>query len=145
MFTRFKTLSVIFFFFLSFLIITLVWGENGILERNQLAIKAEGKENEAREMEARIALLRERSATESEESGSGYRLVASFPEEGKSYSVEKTNRKDDVLEKDYEGLGISKCLLWATVPTILLALIEFFFIPWAVKRKIRKDSDGSDN
>ena len=61
MFTRFKLLTMVFFFLLSFMLVTLYWGENGYFERKTMKSNLSILDAEAKEREMELSLLRERN------------------------------------------------------------------------------------
>ena len=61
MFTRFKLVSTVFFFFLSFIFITLLWGENGYFVMKSMKSNLETLNSIADEREMEVSILRERN------------------------------------------------------------------------------------
>ena len=110
-----------------------------------MALQAEEKEKETLEREARIALLRERNATEKEKDGGEYRLVASFSDEGRLYSANTTEEKYNVSEMKFEGLEMWKCLLWAIVSTFALWVLECFLFPILTKTIGKRTTENGSN
>ena len=144
MITRFKLVSTVFFFFLSFIFITLLWGENGYFVMKSMKSNLETLNSIADEREMEVSILRERNNSRPDKNSENMELVYSFEDDG----VVSDNYVIDSLEKEYVGLIWWKCALWAIVPTSVYFLLIVFIPPFMKKRnKNKKESDdnGSDN
>lgn len=143
MFTRFKSLTVVFFFLLSFMLMTLLWGENGYFERKDMERNLETLYSIASEREMELSLLRERNESEREREDRNLELVYSFDDDE---SILKDNGIDGFSD-GFEGLLWWECVLWAFVPTSIY-LVLIVVVPLFVKKKPKKQEekkDGKDN
>lgn len=130
MFTRFKSLSVVFFFLLSLLFVTLLWGENGYFERKAMKEELERLESYAASREMDLALLRERSKGEKREESREVEVVYSFSEE----DILPQNSSFDTPKDSFVGLNVWNCALYALIPTFVYALL-IYLIPILGRKK----------
>ena len=143
MFTRFKLLTMVFFFLLSFMLVTLYWGENGYFERKTMKSNLSILDAEAKERERELSLLRERNEYRNERDNKDLELIYSFDDDG----TVNGSVSDSLLE-EYKGLKLWECALWALVPTII-CFVVISIVPLVVKKKNKKNREnkiyGSDS
>ena len=81
MFTRFKLLTMVFFFLLSFMLVTFFWGENGYFERKAMQSNLVALDSKAKEREMELSLLRERNEYKNERDRGDLELIYSFDDD----------------------------------------------------------------
>ena len=136
MFTRFKLLSVVLFFALSLILITLVWGENGYFVRKNMENNLEVLIQEAKEREMELALLRERNEAESVDENKNLELVLAFDNDG----LMQGDDSFDGLLNEYDGLKWWECVLWALFSTAVYSV----FIAFAPLLCSKKNRNGKE-
>lgn len=143
MFTRFKLLTMVFFFLLSFMLVTFFWGENGYFERKAMQSNLVALDSKAKEREMELSLLRERNEYKNERDRGDLELIYSFGDDG----TVNGSVSDSLLE-EYKGLKLWECALWALVPTII-CFVVISIVPLVVKKKNKKNREnkiyGSDS
>ena len=143
MFTRFKLLTMVFFFLLSFMLVTFFWGENGYFERKAMKSNLVALDSEVKEREMALSLLRERNDYKNEMDQGDLELVYSFDDDE---TIERY--VSDGLLEEYKGLKLWECALWALVPTII-CFVVISIVPLVVKKKNKKNREnkiyGSDS
>ena len=143
MFTRFKLLTMVFFFLLSFMLVTFFWGENGYFERKAMQSNLVALDSKAKEREMELSLLRERNEYRNERDNKDLELIYSFDDDESINGYESKT-----LIKEYEGLKLWECALWALVPTII-CFVVISIVPLVVKKKNKKNREnkiyGSDS
>lgn len=143
MFTRFKLLTMVFFFLLSFMLVTFFWGENGYFERKAMKSNLVALDSEVKEREMALSLLRERNDYKNERDQGDLELVYSFDDDE---TIERY--VSDGLLEEYEGLKLWECALWALIPTFI-CFVVISIVPLFVKKKKKKNSEdkiyGSDS
>lgn len=144
MFTRFKSLSMVFFFLLSFILVTFFWGENGYFARKTMEKNLETLNSYAEEREMELSLLRERNEAERGNKEGNLELVYSFDDDG---AISTSNGLDGLLE-DSGGLKWWECALYALVATIIYSVL-IIVVPLLLKKKKGKsketETNGCDN
>ena len=138
MFTRFKLLTMVFFFLLSFMLVTLYWGENGYFERKTMKSNLSILDAEAKEREMELSLLRERNEYRNERDNKDLELIYSFDDDESINGYESKT-----LIKEYEGLKLWECALWALVPTFIY-FIFISIVPLFFKKKNKKNRKNTD-
>ena len=118
MFTRFKLLTMVFFFLLSFMLVTFFWGENGYFERKAMKSDLIALDSKANEREMELSLLRERNEYKSEKGQGNLELIYSFDDDRTIVGY-----VPDGMVEEYEGLRLWECALWALVPTFVFFLL----------------------
>ena len=143
MFTRFKLLTMVFFFLLSFMLVMFFWGENGYFERKAMKSNLVALDSEVKEREMALSLLRERNDYKNEMDQGDLELVYSFDDDE---TIERY--VSDGLLEEYKGLKLWECALWALVPTII-CFVVISIVPLVVKKKNKKNREnkiyGSDS
>ena len=143
MFTRFKLLTMVFFFLLSFMLVTFFWGENGYFERKAMQSNLVALDSKAKEREMELSLLRERNEYKSEKGQGNLELIYSFDDDRTIVGY-----VPDGMVEEYEGLRLWECALWALVPTII-CFVVISIVPLVVKKKNKKNREnkiyGSDS
>lgn len=143
MFTRFKLLTMVFFFLLSFMLVMFFWGENGYFERKAMKSNLVALDSEVKEREMALSLLRERNDYKNERDQGDLELVYSFDDDE---TIERY--VSDGLLEEYEGLKLWECALWALIPTFI-CFVVISIVPLFVKKKKKKNSEdkiyGSDS
>ena len=138
MFTRFKLLTMVFFFLLSFMLVTLYWGENGYFKRKTMKSNLSILDAEAKEREMELSLLRERNEYRNERDNKDLELIYSFDDDESINGYESKT-----LIKEYEGLKLWECALWALVPTFIY-FIFISIVPLLFKKKNKKNRENTD-
>ena len=132
MFTRFKLLSAVFFFLLSFVFVTILWGENGYYERKGMERDIEKLEAYVNDREMELALLGERQSGEKKSNTNDMELVYSFEED----YIESERSVTDISGEGYVGQSIWRCALYALIPTLFYTLL-IYLLPIVLKKKDR--------
>ena len=138
MFTRFKLLTMVFFFLLSFMLVTFFWGENGYFERKAMQSNLVALDSKAKEREMELSLLRERNEYKNERDRGDLELIYSFDDDESINGYESKT-----LIKEYEGLKLWECALWALVPTFIY-FIFISIVPLFFKKKNKKNRENTD-
>ena len=138
MFTRFKLLTMVFFFLLSFMLVTFFWGENGYFERKAMKSNLVALDSEVKEREMELSLLRERNEYRNERDNKDLELIYSFDDDESINGYESKT-----LIKEYEGLKLWECALWALVPTFIY-FIFISIVPLFFKKKNKKNRENTD-
>ena len=138
MFTRFKLLTMVFFFLLSFMLVTFFWGENGYFERKAMQSNLVALDSKAKEREMELSLLRERNEYKNERDRGDLELIYSFDDDESINGYESKT-----LIKEYEGLKLWECALWALVPTFIY-FIFISIVPLLFKKKNKKNRENTD-
>ena len=136
MFTRFKLLTMVFFFLLSFMLVTFFWGENGYFERKAMQSNLVALDSKAKEREMELSLLRERNEYRSEKGQGNLELIYSFDDDRTIVGY-----VPDGMVEEYEGLRLWECALWALVPTFVFFLL-ISIVPLFVKKKNKKNKEN---
>ena len=136
MFTRFKLLTMVFFFLLSFMLVTFFWGENGYFERKAMKSDLVALDSKANEREMELSLLRERNEYKSDKGQGNLELIYSFDDDRTIVGY-----VPDGMVEEYEGLRLWECALWALVPTFVFFLL-ISIVPLFVKKKNKKNKEN---
>ena len=136
MFTRFKLLTMVFFFLLSFMLVTFFWGENGYFERKAMKSDLVALDSKANEREMELSLLRERNEYKSKKGQGNLELIYSFDDDRTIVGY-----VPDGMVEEYEGLRLWECALWALVPTFVFFLL-ISIVPLFVKKKNKKNKEN---
>ena len=136
MFTRFKLLTMVFFFLLSFMLVTFFWGENGYFERKAMQSNLVALDSKAKEREMELSLLRERYEYKNEKGQGNLELIYSFDDDRTIVGY-----VPDGMVEEYEGLRLWECALWALVPTFVFFLL-ISIVPLFVKKKNKKNKEN---
>ena len=138
MITRFKLLTMVFFFLLSFMLVKLYWGEKGYFKRKTMKSNLSILDAEAKEREMELSLLRERNEYRNERDNKDLELIYSFDDDESINGYESKT-----LIKEYEGLKLWECALWALVPTFIY-FIFISIVPLLFKKKNKKNRENTD-
>ena len=93
---------------------------------------------EAKEREMELSLLRERNEYRNERDNKDLELIYSFDDDESINGYESKT-----LIKEYEGLKLWECALWALIPTFIYFLF-ISIVPLFVKKKNKKNRENTD-
>ena len=93
---------------------------------------------EAKEREMELSLLRERNEYRNERDNKDLELIYSFDDDESINGYESKT-----LIKEYEGLKLWECALWALVPTFIY-FIFISIVPLFFKKKNKKNRENTD-
>lgn len=131
--TRFKVLSLIVIFALSFIVLYIFFSSNGIVMNTALKKEKTLVEEKVREKEGTVKSLWARTESVKEEDTRVKELIYAFPDESIFDPV--TNRGVEAESGGYTYFKTYQILIISTLITLLYSLLIFLFIPCVKRRK----------
>ncbi len=130
--TRFKVLSVLGFFLISFSFMLFVFSPEGFIANKMMEKRLEEVTKEIKEREGELNALRIRSEGENITKEGNRDYVYYFPDDG---IFDPVTKKDVITAGEWEGMSREMTLLWAFSLTGLYAVIIFVIVPGVKRRK----------